>query len=135
MQLKRYNLFFCVIFCCGSIFACSSSNNSPQWNIVKRYCQYLNNGEYPKAKDLHTKDLRQRGAGALLALEPGTIKKVVLIQSPETTGQEAIVRYKIVYKNGFDPQFCAELKKEDGSWKICSVRLLRQPRPGLWGGW
>jgi hypothetical protein len=135
MQLKCYYLFFLEVLIWGSILSCSSSNNSLQWTAVQQYCQYLNNGEYSKAKDLHTRDLRQRGVGVLLALKPGAIKKILLMQSTETIGQESIVQCKIVYKNDFDPQFSVELKKEDGSWKICSIRLLKQPRPSLWGGW
>lgn len=133
VQFKHYFLSYFMTLIYALMLSCSSIT-SPEWAAVKTYYQYINNGEYAKAKEIYTEAPiviggMQIGEGALIKPSPGTIKELILLHSPETTGQKATVRYKIVYKNGHVMLWSAELKKENGFWKIELIRPWFPPDP------
>lgn len=132
MKLNYRSVCFGLIFGCIS-FAFSCSLLSSPEGTVEQFYQYLNAGEYSKAKELYNTEARQMVDGELMALRggfsnwadtetrKGTIEKVKAINS-QVRGEGATVDYVIVYKDGTNVSKSVPLTKENGSWKIGLIR-------------
>jgi len=112
---------YCIMISCSSV-------NSPE-DTVKQFYQYLNKGEYSKAKQLYTIEAKQMVEGQFMAMGGGFSKwadaetkngavKEIKIAGSQIRGEGASVQYEIVYVNGETKRKSVSLTKENGSWKI-----------------
>lgn len=133
MQLKNPGLrAVLILICMSSSLACSQRPECSPGGTVETFYQYLNAGEYSKAKELFSvyrksylegelEDRFFREASATKTKQ-GTIDKVKIINSREFLSRNrrevATVSYEIIYKDGSSMSHTFSLTKEYGCWML-----------------